>query len=110
MVSKCRQPAKENYNYCNRMGHVVENCLYRRIDSYRQDNIKPYSSSRSKMPTLVGHQQIGRLGDISLRKYKEQTGIKWLHSIPETKECEASVVTAYEWNQPQLGKENTQPF
>ena len=62
------------------------------------------------MPTLVGHQQIGRLRDISQRKYEEQTGIKWLQSTPETKGCEASVVTAYEWNQPQLGRENTHQF
>ena len=109
VVSKCRQPAKENCNYCNTMGHVVENCLYR-IDSYRQDNVKPYFSSRSRMPTLVGHQQIGRLGDISQRKYEEQTGNKWLQSIPETKGCEASVATVYEWNQPQLGRENTHKF
>ena len=76
VVSKCRQPLNENCNYCNIMGHVVENCLYRRIDSYRQDNFKPYFSSRSRTPTLVGHQQIGRLRDISQRKYEEQTGIK----------------------------------
>ena len=62
------------------------------------------------MPTLVGRQQIGRLRDISQRKYEEQTGIKWLQSIPETEGCEASVATAYEWNQPQLGKENTHQF
>ena len=92
------------------MGHMVENCLYRRIDSYRQDNVKPYSSSRSRTPTLVGHQQIGRLRDISQRKYKEQTGIKWLQSIPETEGCEASIATAYEWNQPQLERENTHQF
>ena len=95
-------------SYCNTMGHVVENCPYRRIDSYRQDNVKLHSSSRSMMPTLVGHQQIGRLRDISQRKYEEQTGTKWLQSIPETKGCEASV--AYEWNQPQLGRENTHQF
>ena len=35
VVSKCRQPPKENCNYCNTMGHMVENCPYRRIDSYR---------------------------------------------------------------------------
>ena len=58
------------------------------------------------MPTLVGHQQIGRLRDISQRKHKEQTGIKWLQSIPETEGYEASMMTAYEWNQPQLGREN----
>ena len=110
VVSKCRQPAKENCNYCNRTGHVVENCPYRRIDSYRQDNVKPYFSSRLRMPTLVGCQQIGRLRDISQRKYKEQTGIKWLQGIPETEGCEAYVVTAYEWNQLQLGKENTHQF
>ena len=62
------------------------------------------------MPTLVGRQQIGRLRDISQRKYEEQTGIKWLQGIPETEGCKASVVTAYEWNQPQLGKENTHQF
>ena len=55
VVSRCRQPAKENCNYCSRMGHVIENCPYRRIDSYKQNNVKPYSSSRSRMPTLVGH-------------------------------------------------------
>ena len=92
------------------MGHVVENCLYRRIDSYTQDNFKLYFSSRSRTPTLVGHQQIGRLRDISQRKYEEQTGIKWLQSIPETKGYEASVVTVYEWNQPQLGRENAHKF
>ena len=62
------------------------------------------------MPTLVGHQQISRLRDICQRKYEEQTGIKWLQSIPETEGCEASVVTVYEWNQPQLGRENTHKF
>ena len=62
------------------------------------------------MPTLVGHQQIGRLRDIFQRKYEEQTGIKWLQSIPETEECETSMVTAYEWNQLQLGRENTHKF
>ena len=92
------------------MGHVVENCPYRRIDSYRQDNVKLYSSSRLRTPTLVGHQQIGRIRDISQRKYEEQTGIKWLQSIPETEGCEASIATAYEWNQPQLGRENTHQF
>ena len=110
VVSKCRQPAKENCNYCNTMGHVVENCPYKRIDSYRQDNVKPYSSSRLWMPTLVGHQQIGRLREKSQRKYEEQTGIKWLQSIPETEGCEASIATVYEWNQPQLGRENTHQF
>ena len=89
---------------------MVENCPYRRIDSYRQDNVKPYFSSRSRTPTLVGRQQLGRLRDISQRKYEEQTGIKWLQSIPETEGCEASVVTAYEWNQLQLGRENTHKF
>ena len=110
VVSKCRQPAKENCNYCNTMGRVVENCPYRRIDSYRQDNVKPYYSSRSRTPTLVARQQIGRLRDISQRKYEEQTGIKWLQSIPETEGCEAFMATAYEWNQLQLGRENTQKF
>ena len=62
------------------------------------------------MPTLVGHQQIGRLRDISQRKYEEQTGIKWLQSIPETEGYKASVVTVYEWNQPQSGRENTHKF
>ena len=62
------------------------------------------------MPTLVGHQQIGRLIDISQRKYEEQAGIKWLQSFPETEGCEASMATAYEWNQPQLGRENTHKF
>ena len=62
------------------------------------------------MPTLVGHQQIGRLRDISQRKYEEQTGIKWLQSIPETEGYEASVVTVYEWNQPQFGRENAHKF
>ena len=62
------------------------------------------------MPTLVGRQQIGRLRDISQRKYEEQAGIKWLQSIPETEGCEASMATAYEWNQPQLGRENTHKF
>ena len=33
-----------------------------------------------------------------------------MQSIPETEGCEASVVTAYEWNQPQLGRENTHKF
>ena len=59
------------------------------------------------MPTLVGHQQIGRLRDIPQRKYEEQTETRWLQCIPETEGCEASVATAYEWNQSQLGKENT---
>ena len=62
------------------------------------------------MPTLVGHQQIGRLRDISQRKYEEQTGIKWLQSIPETEGCKASMATVYEWNQLQLGRENTHKF
>ena len=110
VVSRCRQPAKENCNYCNRMGHMVENCLYRRIDNYKQNNVKPYSSSRSRMPTLVGHQQTDRLRDISQRKYEEQTRTKWLQGIPETEGCKASVVAVYEWNQPQLGKENTHQF
>ena len=110
VVSKCRQPLNENCNYCNTTGHGVENCPYRRIDSYRQDNFKPCFSSRSWTPTLAGHQQIGRLRDISQRKYKEQTGIKWLQSIPETEGYEASVVTVYEWNQPQLGRENAHKF
>ena len=110
VASRCRQPVKENCNYCNRMGHVVENCPYRRIDSYKQKNVKPYSSSRSRTPTLTGHQQTDRLRDISQRKYKEQTGTKWLQGIPETEGCEASIATAYEWNQPQLGKENTHQF
>ena len=48
--------------------------------------------------------------DISQRKYEEQTGTKWLQGIPETEGCEASVATVYEWNQPQLGKENTHQF
>ena len=87
------------------MGHV-----YRNIDSYKQDNVKPYFSSRSRTPTLVGHQKIGRLRDISQRKYEGQTGIKWLQSIPEAKGCEASLETVYEWNQPQLGRENTHKF
>ena len=77
------------------MGHVVENCPYRRMDSYRQDNVKSYFSSRSRMPTLVGHQQICRLRDISQRKYEEQSGIKWLQGIPETEGCKASMVTVY---------------
>ena len=106
MVSKCRQPLNENCNYCNTMGHVVENCPYRRTDSYRQDNFKPYFFSRSGMPTLVEHQQIGRLRDISQRKYEEQTGIKWLQCIPETEGYEASVATVYEWNQQKSGREN----
>ena len=89
---------------------MVENCPYRRIDSYKQNNVKPYSSSRSRIPTLIGCQQTDRLRDISQRKYKEQTGTKWLQGIPETDGCEASVVTVYEWNQPQLGKENTHQF
>ena len=110
IVSRCRQPVKENCNYCNRMGHVVENCPYRRIDSYKQNNVKPYSSSRSRMPTVVGCQQTDRLRDISQRKYKEQTGTKWLQGIAETEACKASVSTVYEWNQPQLGKENTHQF
>ena len=63
-----------------------------------------------RIPTLAGHQQIGRLRDISQRKYEEQTGIKWLQSIPETEGYEASMATAYEWNQPQLGRENTHKF
>ena len=92
------------------MGHMVENCQYRRIDSYRKDNVKPYSSSRSRTPTLVGCQQIGRLRVISQRKYEEQTGIKWLQSIPETEGCEASIATVYEWNQLLLGRENTHQF
>ena len=62
------------------------------------------------MPTLVGHQQTDRLRDISQRKYEEQKGTKWLQGIPETKGCEASIVTAYEWSQPQLGKESTHQF
>ena len=62
------------------------------------------------MPTLVGRQQIGRLRDISQRKYEEQTGIKWLQSIPGTEGCKASIATVYEWNQPQLGRENTYKF
>ena len=62
------------------------------------------------MPTLVGHQQIRRLRDISQKKYEEQTGIKWLQSIPETKGYKASVATAHERNQPQLGRENTHKF
>ena len=102
--------SKENCNYYNTTGHMVENCSYRRIDNYRQDNVKPYFSSRSRTPTLVGCQQIGRLRDISQRKYEEQTGIKWLQSIPETEGCEASMVTVYEWNQPQLGRENMHKF
>ena len=110
VVSRCRQPVKENCNHCSRMGHVIENCPYRRIDSYKQNNVKPYSSSRSRVPTLVGRQQTDRLRDISQRKYEEQTGNKWLQGIPETKGCKASIVTAYEWNQPQLGKENTHQF
>ena len=89
---------------------MVESCLYRRIDSYRQDNFKPYFSSRSRMPTLVGRQQIGSLRDISQRKHKEQTGIKWLQSIPETEGYEASMAIAHEWNQLQLGRENTHKF
>ena len=68
VVSRCRQPAKENCNYCSKMGHMIENCPYRRIDSYNQNNVKPYSSSRLRMPTLVGHQQTDRLRDISQRK------------------------------------------
>ena len=48
--------------------------------------------------------------DISQRKYKEQTGTKWLPGIPETKGCEASIATVYEWSQPQLGKESTHQF
>ena len=110
VVSRCRQPVKENCNYCSRMGHMIENCLYRRIDSNKQNNVKLYSSSRSRMPTLVGCQQTDRLRDISQRKYKEQTETKWLQGIPETEGCKASVVTAYEWSQPQLGKENTHQF
>ena len=110
VVSRCRQPVKENCNYCSRMGHMIENFLYRRIDSYKQNNVKPYSSSRSRMPTLVGHQQTDRLRDISQRKYEEQTGTKWLPGIPETEGGKASVVTAYEWSQPQLGKESTHQF
>ena len=110
VVSKCRQKLNENCNYCNTMGHVVEGCPYRRIDSYRQDNFKPYFSSRSRIPTLVGHQQIGSLRDISKRKYEEQTGIKWLQSIPETEGYEASMAIAHEWNQLQLGRENTHKF
>ena len=62
------------------------------------------------MPTLVGCQQTDRLRDISQRKYVEQTGTKSLQSIPETKGCKASIATAYEWNQPQLGKENMHKF
>ena len=50
------------------------------------------------MPTLIGCQQTDRLRDISQRKYEEQTGTKWLQGIPETEGCEASIVTAYEWN------------
>ena len=92
------------------MGHVVENCPYRRIDSYKQNNVKSYSSSRSRTPTLVGCQHTDRLRDISQRKYKEQTGTKWLQGIPETEGCKASIATAYEWNQLQLGKENTHQF
>ena len=110
VVSRCRQPAKENCNYCSRMGHITENCPYRRIDSYKQNNVKLYSSSRSRMPTLVGCQETDKLRDISQRKYEEQTGTKWLHGIPETEGCKASIATAYEWNQPQLGKENTHQF
>ena len=48
--------------------------------------------------------------NISQRKYEEQTGTKWLQGIPETEGCEVTIVTAYEWNQPQLGKENTHQF
>ena len=62
------------------------------------------------MPTLIGCQQTDRLRDISQRKYEEQTGTKWLQGIPETKGCKTSVVTVYEWNQPQLRKENTHQF
>ena len=62
------------------------------------------------MPTLVGCQQIGILRDISQRKYEEQTGIKWLQSIPETEGYETSMAIAHEWNQPQLGRENTHKF
>ena len=61
------------------------------------------------MPTLVGHQQTGRRRDISQRKYEEQTGLSGCRG-PGTKGYEASVVTAYEWNQPQLGRENTHKF
>ena len=110
VVSRCRQPAKVNCNYCSRMGHMIENCPYRRIDNYKQNNVKPYSSSRSRMPTLVGRQQTDRLRDISQRKYGEQIGTKSLQSIPETEGCETSIATAYEWNQPQLGKENMYQF
>ena len=62
------------------------------------------------MPTLVGLQQTDRLRDISQRKYEEQTGTRWLQGIPETEGCKASIATVYEWNQPQLGKENTHKF
>ena len=86
VVSRCRQPVKENCNYCNRMGHVVENCLYRRIDSYKQNNVKPYSSSRSRMPTLVGHQQTDRLRDISQRKYEEQMGLSGYRAFQRPKD------------------------
>ena len=55
VVSRCRQPVKENCNYCSRMGHMIENCPYRRIDICKQNNVKPYSYSRSRTPTLVGH-------------------------------------------------------
>ena len=89
---------------------MVENCPYRRIGSYGQDNFKPYFSSRLRTPTLVGHQHTDKLRDISQRKHKEKTRIKWLQSIPGTKGYEASVVTAYEWNQLQLGRENTHRF
>ena len=33
-----------------------------------------------------------------------------MQSIPETKGCKTSTATVYEWNQPQLGRENTHQF
>ena len=50
ITSKCRQPMKENCTYCKKGGHTKEYCPTKRLERFKQKQIKGFQSNYREPP------------------------------------------------------------
>ena len=50
ITSKCRQPMKENCTYCKKGGHTKDYCPTKRLERFKQYQIKGFQSNNSEPP------------------------------------------------------------
>ena len=82
ITSKCRQPMKENCTYCKKGGHTEEYCPTKRLERYKQNQIKGFQSNYSEPP----RQQLTA-------------------GVPRLEDHEVLVLNQHQWKQKEIKRE-----